>query len=534
MAPRSKPVTTRRARPAAAFDPGALVMVGIEGKVLDAAQAAFLRRNRIRAVVLFRANLGNEAEVRALTAALRKAMGPGALIGIDQEGGAVVRATFLPHPPAAMALGAAGTAVLAEEVGAAVARGVKSLGFNWNFAPVLDVNNNAQNPVIAERSFSADPAEVVRLAGAWMRGALGEGIACCIKHFPGHGDTHVDSHLELPVVDKSRQALRALELKPFRALQGAAPAVMTAHIVYPRIDPDHPATLSRKLLRGMLRDAWGYDGVIITDSLVMKAIHRRYGHDRAAVLALQAGADMVMALGSQDEQAAAVRAIAAALADGSLAAAELRRSRARLDALAHRYPVRPARYPQPRREADERLMERAWALALTRIGDARPPSLDQPLRVVTQRSVPTDGVSEAGPSGAAVAALFAAFASVEIIQVDDLQSLDWDRLPRDGRATVLASSQRARYGENARRWRPHLHLALWNPFQVLDVPAPALVSWGFAPGALRAVRAWLEGRAAAPGHAPVPLAPPAPTSPVSSARTRLKRRQKALSSATKS
>ncbi len=318
MATRSKTVTARRARRAAVFDPGALVMVGIQGKVLDAAQAAFLRRNRIRAVVLFRGNLGSESEVRALTAALRKAMGPRALIGIDQEGGAVVRATFLPHPPAAMALGAAGTAVLAEEVGAAVARGVKSLGFNWNFAPVLDVNNNPENPVIAERSFSSDPSEVVRLAGAWMRGALREGVACCIKHFPGHGDTHVDSHLELPVVDKSRQALRALELKPFRALQSAAPAVMTAHIVYPRIDPDHPATLSRKLLRGMLREAWGYDGVIITDSLVMKAIHQRYGHDRAAVMALKAGADMVMALGSQDEQAAAVHAIAAALADGSL------------------------------------------------------------------------------------------------------------------------------------------------------------------------------------------------------------------------
>ena len=221
MPTRSKTVTAKRASPAPAFDPGALVMVGIQGKVLDSAQAAFLRKNRIRAVVLFRGNLGSEVEVRALTAALRKAMGPGALIGIDQEGGAVVRATFLPHAPAAMALGAAGTAVLAEEVGAAVARGVKSLGFNWNFAPVLDVNNNPENPVIAERSFSSNPSEVVRLAGAWMRGALGEGIACCIKHFPGHGDTRVDSHLDLPVVDKSRQALRALELKPFRAAVAA-------------------------------------------------------------------------------------------------------------------------------------------------------------------------------------------------------------------------------------------------------------------------------------------------------------------------
>ena len=118
-----------------------------------------------------------------------------------------------------MALGASGDAALAEAVGEAVGRGVKNLGFNWDFAPVLDVNNNPQNPVIAERSFSSDPAEVVRLAGAWMRGALHEGVACCIKHFPGHGDTHVDSHLDLPVVEKSRQALRALELKPFRALQ---------------------------------------------------------------------------------------------------------------------------------------------------------------------------------------------------------------------------------------------------------------------------------------------------------------------------
>ena len=282
---------------------------------------------------------------------------------------------------------------------------------------------------------------------------------------------------------------------------------MTAHIVYPRIDPDHPATLSRKLLRGMLRERWGYRGVIITDSLVMKAIHQRYGHDRAAVLALQAGADMVMALGTQDEQAAAVQAITDALADGSLERAELLRS------------LRPPRRAGPAipgaadalRESAPRggraLMERAWALALTPIGDARPPRLDQPLRVVTQRLVPTDGVSEAGPSGEVVASLFEAFGAVEIVQVDDLQHLDWDQLPQDGRSTVLASNQRARYGEKARRWRPQLHLALWNPFQVLDVPAPAVVTWGFADGALTALRAWLEGRAAAPGRAPVPLVP---------------------------
>jgi beta-N-acetylhexosaminidase len=342
-----------------------------------------------------------------------------------------------------------------------------------------------------------------------MRGALREGVACCIKHYPGHGDTRVDSHLELPVVDKSRQALRAVELRPFRELQAKAPAVMTAHIVYPRIDPGHPATLSRKLLHGLLRKSWGYRGAIITDSLVMKAIHARYGHDRAPVLALQAGADMVMALGSQDEQAMAVQSITDALANRALDRAELIRSSARLDALARRYPVRPKRYAKASRDADERVMDRAWALALTPIGNARPPRLDRPLRVVTQRLVPTDGVSEAGPSGEVVASLFEGFSAAEIVQVDDLHALDWDSLPNDGRSTVLASNQRARYGDVSRHWRPQLHLALWNPFQVLDVPAPAVVTWGFADAALAALRAWLEGRAAAPGRTPVPLAPAA-------------------------
>jgi beta-N-acetylhexosaminidase len=219
---------------------------------------------------------------------------------------------------------------------------------------------------------------------------------------------------------------------------------------------------------------------------------------------------MVTVLGSRDEQASAVQAIAEALADGSLERARLRRSCARLDTLAKRYPVRQARYANARREKDEQLMFRAWALALTPIGDPRPPRRDQPLRVITQRQLPSDGVSEAGPSDDAVASLFEGFGKVEIVQLDTLQNLDWGRLPQDGRATVLVSSQRTRFGAASLRWRPHLHLALWNPFQVLDVAAPAVISWGFAEGALAALRAWLEGRAPAPGRVPVPLALPAP------------------------
>ena len=490
------------------MNPGRFVMVNIQGTALDAAQAAFLREHRIRAVCLFRANLGSEDEVRRLTADLRDVMGEGALIGIDQEGGSVVRATFVPQPPAAMALGACGDTALAEAVGEAVGRAIKSLGFNWDFAPVLDVNNNPANPVIAERSFSEDPAEVARLAGAWMRGAMRAGVACCVKHFPGHGDTHVDSHLALPVVDKSPAELQALEFVPFRALREDAPAMMTAHIVYPQLDPEHPATLSRAVLGDLLRGQWGYDGVVITDSLVMKAIHERYGHDRAAVLALQAGADMVMALGTQDEQRAAIHAIAVARESGALHDDALRTAHARLEALARRFPARGAAYPAAQRARDDALMRRAWAGALTAVGAPHAPRRDEPLRVVTQRSVPCDGVSEAGLSGAQVAALFAHFADVQLVQLDDLAQAPGDIAAPDGRRTVLVSNHRDRYTAASRGWRPDLHLALWNPFQTLDIAAPAVVTWGYAEGALDGLRAWLEGRAGLPGRAPVRLVLP--------------------------
>jgi beta-N-acetylhexosaminidase len=502
---------------ALAFHPGHLVMVDIPGTSLDAVTAAFLRRHHVRAVCLFRRNLGTEAEVRRLTSDLREAMGPNALIGIDQEGGSVNRATFLPQAPAAMALGAVGDEALCEAVGAAVARGLRGLGINWNFAPVLDVNNNPANPVIAERSFGADPDAVARLAGAWMRGSLREGVACCVKHFPGHGDTSVDSHHALPTVDKSIAQLEALELRPFRALahaQGAtpaAPAVMTAHIVYPQIDPERPATLSHAVLTGLLRENIGYDGVVITDALFMKAIHDKYGHARGAVMALQAGADMPLAQGSLAEQAAALAAIEAALRDGRLRPAELERSAARLAELAARYPVAPSGYDAAQRAADDALMQAAWARGLTAFDgggkSAQPPAPGAALRVVTQDSVACDGVSEAGLPAERVGGLFAAFADVELVRMRDLREIECATFPRDGRFNILVSNHRTRFGATAATARPDLHLALWNPFQLLDVAAPSLVTWGYADGALAAAKAWLEGRAEATGRTPVNLSP---------------------------
>jgi beta-N-acetylhexosaminidase len=157
-------------------------------------------------------------------------------------------------------------------------------------------------------------------------------------------------------------------------------------------------------------------------------------------------------------------------------------------------------------------MRDAWAAALTLVGEAHRPQRDDRLRVFTQRSVPTDGVSEAGLDGAGVAALFAGFDDVEVVQTGDLRQLDWSQVQReqvrDGRRILLASNHRERYDPRCAGWRPDLHLVLWNPFQTLDIAAPAVVTWGYADGALDALRAWLEGRAEAAGHAPVPFVAP--------------------------
>ncbi|NGZ87702.1 beta-N-acetylhexosaminidase [Duganella aceris] len=482
---------------------GQLIMIRFPGTVLDAATAEFLKANSIRAVCLFRGNMTDSEQLAKLTADLRAVMGPESLIAIDQEGGAVVRSTWVPAPPAAMGLGAADDTDLAHRTGAAVARAVKALGFNWNFAPVLDLNNNPDNPVIAERSFGAEPKRAAELAMAWMAGSHAEGVACCVKHFPGHGDTNVDSHRDLPTVNKPIEELDLLELAPFRIASASAPAMMTAHIVYPTLDPDNPATMSRRILTGLLRDEWKYKGIVITDGMDMHAIAGRYGVGNAAVRALTAGADMVMALGTTETQEETLNSIAAALAAGELSQEEIQIRLDRLAALAKAYPCKPRSYKED--AADREVMAEGWRRGLTAHGAPQRPAKGANVRLVVRQDVVSDGVSEAGVPAEQVAASLRRLYDVELVTFADADTFDWSALPQDGRFTVLASTSRLRYGEHARAtWRPDLHLALWNPYQALDIQAPALMTYGFAKPALDAINGWLSGELEAAGNAPVP------------------------------
>ncbi len=213
---------------------------------------------------------------------------------------------------------------LAERYGRCSGREARLLGLNWVLAPVCDVNNNPANPVINVRAWGEDPATVGALAAAFLRGAQAEGVLCCAKHFPGHGDTSADSHLELPVVPHGRERLERIELPPFQqAIAAGVAAVMTAHLLLPNLDSLHPATLSAAVLTDLLRRRMAFDGLIVTDALVMEAVAGRYGGAEAAVRALEAGADLVLMPADAD---AAIEAILEAVAIGRISRARLEES----------------------------------------------------------------------------------------------------------------------------------------------------------------------------------------------------------------
>lgn len=504
--------------PASAPDlrPGRFVMINFNGLELDARTIERIQRYGIRGFCLFQSNIQSENQVRGLISSIRALAGPDALVAIDQEGGGVIRTRTLPFPPSAMSLGASGDEALARSVGAATARGLRSLGINWNFAPVLDVNSNPLNPVISDRSFGSDPALVARMARAWMQGSIDEQVAPCVKHFPGHGDTTVDSHYGLPVVEKGLAALEAEELAPFRALlmDGDAPCVMSAHIIFRALDAELPATLSRRILTDMLRREWGYEGLIVTDSLSMAAIAEHFGHRRSGVMSIQAGADMAMALGTHEQQDEALEALQEAFDSGVISRESLLRRQYRLDRFSERFPLQaPTAYGAALQTADADIMETGWARGLTTWRGAQPIAPGTAVTLVVPASAQAGAASDSGLTGTGLIQQFSNLYDlrVVVVQPNDIAKArrDLDAFHRPGTPLILATTGRRRPEGDLlgfyRDLQPALHIALWNPYTVLDISAPALITFGFRPEALRATESWLRGTLRATGTLPIAL-----------------------------
>lgn len=305
-----------------------LFVIGFDGPELPADVAEKLRRG-LAGVALFKRNILDRNQLAELCRSIRLAAQPSGLtpiIAVDQEGGRVQRLRDVgPRFPSMREvddpLGA----------GEAIGRELALLGFNLDFAPVLDVDSNPRNPIIGDRSFSADPDVAAARATAFYKGLGSAGIAGCGKHFPGHGDASADSHLELPVIDVGPDVLAMRELKPFAAaVEAGFGMFMTAHCLFPSIDPDLPATLSPSFIRPLLRDRLHFDGVVITDDLGMKAISDRFPPRRIIELGVAAGVDLFLHCGTDGESEALMSSMEALVESGAIPVQGLEASIARV------------------------------------------------------------------------------------------------------------------------------------------------------------------------------------------------------------
>ncbi|WP_420595192.1 glycoside hydrolase family 3 N-terminal domain-containing protein [Deinococcus sp.] len=478
------------------------LIVDLPGPDLTPEQGRFLARYNFGGVCLFAHNFSTPDRTARLVAEIRDALGYDALIATDQEGGAVLRRLDVPLPPTPQALGRVGSEAAAREAGAIAARGLIELGLNWNFAPSLDVNINPLSPVIGERSFGTDPAEVARLGVAWALGSEAAGVLSSVKHFPGHGDTAQDSHLTLPTVDKPVAELEQTEWLPFRAaVRSGVGSIMTAHIVYPALDADRPATLSPAALTGLLREKWGYQGIIVTDATDMRAIADAHPHGEAAPLALIAGADAVLSCGHGplDTHAEHAQALERALNEGRLSPERVAEAQARLSAAALRFPGTPRPYAAAQRQTDEAALL-AWAQR-TLEWHGSPPRLEpqHPVLLFAPRTSQVGGPYGDALGGETLAqALRLQFPHLWVALLDDDapegQRAAHELLARFPDAPVLLATT-GRWGvpESLRelaaavRSRPALHLVLWNPEDAADLGLPAVITHGFRAANMQAL-----------------------------------------------
>jgi beta-N-acetylhexosaminidase len=501
---------------------GQVFMLWFKGPAVSEDIAGLIRDRHLGGVILYSApgNIDSPQQVAALAAGLQAraaatGQGVGLLVGVDQEGAPVARLrrgfTLFPSQ---MAQAATGRADLVRQAAAATARELRAVGINVDFAPVADVNVNPDNPVIGIRSFGASPADVARYAAAATAGYVSAGMICTPKHFPGHGDTSVDSHVGLPRVDHDAKTLDRVDFPPFRAAFAAdAPAVMTAHVVAPALDgsnPALPATLSRRVLEGILRGRLGFDGVIFTDSLGMGAVADTFGMAEAAVLALAAGADVLLvgadAGRSENQRLEAMDAVVAAVHSGRVPAARLNAAVTRVLRLKERYGLLDAASlatpgtdlaTRVGRDEDASLARRIAARSLTVFGPPQP-TLPLPADATTLVIRPRFGRDVIDAEAEAAIALWPGAQTLFLPSDPDAQAIaDAVAKARQARAVVLLITNARRLAGQRRLAEaltgeadtPVVLAAAQSPYDLALVPHTAvrLATYGEAPASLEAL-----------------------------------------------
>jgi len=319
-----------------------MVMVGIEGTMFGDDAKQMIQQHRVGGIILFKRNIDNPAQTLSLINELKRANSANKIplfLSVDEEGGRVSRMPDqLRDLPPSGRIGEIGDNELAFEIGRVLGQELKALGFNMNFAPVLDINSNPNNPVIGDRAFGTTPDLVSRLGIQTMKGIQSQNVISVVKHFPGHGDTSVDSHIGLPSVYHDYERLKSFELIPFAdAIKNKADAVMIAHILLPQIDPEHPASLSRAVITDILRKDLNFQQVVITDDLTMGAIANNYNLGEAAVKAVTAGSDIVLVCHSLEMEMQVINALTNAVETGQISTERIDESVYRILKLKQKY-----------------------------------------------------------------------------------------------------------------------------------------------------------------------------------------------------
>lgn len=312
---------------------GEFVVVGFKGKSVPVELKKLIEKG-IAGVVIFTRNYESPEQIHNLCYEIQSLSKIPLLIFVDQEGGRVLRLKepFTPFP-SMREIGLRDSELLAYSFGKALGEELYHVGINAVFSPVLDVNTNPMNLVIGDRSLGKDPHKVARLGRAIIRGLKSVGLLTTGKHFPGHGDTSTDSHHEMPVINHNIDRLRNLELIPFsEAIKEGVDCIMTAHILYASVDKIFPATLSRVIIKDLLRDEMGFNGLVITDDMEMGAIISHYPVEEAAILSLKAGCDLVLICHDYQKQCMAIEGIERAIREGKIDRIELEAKQRRIEA----------------------------------------------------------------------------------------------------------------------------------------------------------------------------------------------------------
>lgn len=494
-----------------------VLMVGFPGRFVPAGTIDLITRG-VRGVILFARNLGEAEQVKSLTAQLRALAGDDVLIAIDHEGGRVNRLGAAATPwPSPMAWAATGDIDLARRAAAAAARELAALGINLNFAPVADILDNYHNPVLGVRSFSDDPQAVAEYSSAFIEGYRCSRVAATAKHFPGHGGTSVDSHVDMPVVDRTVEEMERNDLVPFRAaIAAGVDCLMISHIWYSALDDaSTPATVSKRVM-DLARTELGYDGVIVTDCMEMGAIQKRMTTGEAVVRAIGAGADLALVSHHVELQQAALEALIAAVQDGTLPLSRLMEATRRLESLRMRVRSAETSRPNGGDELARSIAQRSITLVRDengflplRLADNQPLGIvtfspQRPTGVENDRAIPSRlgtmsrnyhaRVIEAPVEAAEPNAVLEALCETDTVMVGTSFTTGHP-VQRDVVEALLDSGKRV------------VVLALSDPFDLLSFPEALcfLAVYGNTPYQLDAALAVVFGEAEAPGRLPVRL-----------------------------